>query len=211
VHDEDLKNGITWLPESTLNNTYALAISQANNNKYHLKTLSDVAALAKTHPSAVTLCVENEFAAREDGLPGMEKAYGMSLPSADIQKMDAGIVYTQVSKSGSCLLGEVYTTDGRIKSLNLDVLADDKKFFPNYDAAPAINSKALAKWPAIAGLLNPISKKLTTQVARELNGQVDVEGDDPHEVAKRWLIQQGFIKNPGNQALSGGRPPATPP
>ncbi|WP_277038806.1 glycine betaine ABC transporter substrate-binding protein [Actinacidiphila oryziradicis] len=69
----------------------------------------------------------------------------------------------------------------------------------------------MAKWPAVAGLLNPISKKLTTQVARELSGQVDVEGDDPHEVAKRWLIQQGSIKNPGNQALSGGRPPATPP
>jgi osmoprotectant transport system substrate-binding protein len=197
VHDEDLKNGITWLPQSTLNNTYALAISQANNKKYHLRTLSDVAALARTQPSAVTLCVENEFAAREDGLLGMEKAYGMNLPSSHIQKMDAGIVYTQVSKSGSCLLGEVYTTDGRIKSLNLAVLADDKKFFPNYNAAPAINSKSLAKWPAIAGLLNPISKRLTTQVAQELNGQVDVAGDDPHEVAKRWLIQQGFITNPG--------------
>jgi osmoprotectant transport system substrate-binding protein len=194
VHDEDLKNGLTWLPQSSLNNTYALAISKANNEKYKLKTLSDVAALAKKDPKAVTLCVENEFAAREDGLPGMEKAYGMSIPASQTQKMDTGIIYTQVAKSNSCLLGEVFTTDGRIKSLNLDVLGDDRKFFPNYNAAPVVNTKALKKWPAIRGLLDPITKKLTTSVAQELNGQVDVAGDDPHQVAKRWLVKEGFIK-----------------
>jgi osmoprotectant transport system substrate-binding protein len=197
VHDEDLKNGLTWLPQSSLNNTYALAISKANNKEYKLKTLSDVAALAKKDPKAVTLCVENEFAAREDGLPGMEKAYGMSIPASQTQKMDTGIIYTQVAKGNSCLLGEVFTTDGRIKSLNLDVLEDDKRFFPNYNAAPVVNTKALNKWPAIRGLLDPITKKLTTSVAQELNGQVDVDGDDPHQVAKRWLVKEGFIKEGG--------------
>ncbi|SFF63522.1 osmoprotectant transport system substrate-binding protein [Actinacidiphila alni] len=194
VHDEDLKHGLTWLPPSTLDNTYSLAISQRNNAKYHLKTLSDVAALAKKDPKAVTLCVENEFASRQDGLPGMTKAYGMDIPSSRIQKMDAGIVYTQVNKSGSCLLGEVYTTDGRIKSMNLTVMEDDKGFFPNYNAAPSVYSKAIKKYPAIAGLLNPISAKLTTAVAQELNAKVDVDGQDPHDVAKDWLIKEGFIK-----------------
>jgi osmoprotectant transport system substrate-binding protein len=42
--------------------------------------------------------------------------------------------------------------------------------------------------------LDPITKKLTTSVAQELNGQVDVAGDDPHQVAKRWLVKEGFIK-----------------
>ncbi|MGW2655540.1 glycine betaine ABC transporter substrate-binding protein [Streptomyces sp. NPDC001478] len=195
VRDEDRKNGVTWLPQSTLNNTYALAISRSNNAKYHLKTLSDVAALAKEKPSAVTVCVENEFASRDDGLPGMEKAYGMSLPAANIKKMDAGIIYTQVSKSNSCLLGEVYTTDGRIKAMNLEVLEDDKHFFPNYNAAPVIHTATFDKYPEIAGLLDPLSKKLTTEVGQSLNAKVDVDGEDPHEVAKDWLIEQGFIKS----------------
>lgn len=194
VRDEDRKNGVTWLTPSTLNNTYALAISRKNNAKYHLRTLSDVAALAKKNPSAVTICVENEFASRDDGLPGMEKAYGMSLPAANIKKMDAGIIYTQVSKSNSCLLGEVFTTDGRIRAMDLDVLVDDKHFFPNYNAAPVIHTKTFEKYPQIAGLLDPVSRKLTTEVAQELNAKVDVDGQDPHEVAKGWLIQEGFIK-----------------
>ncbi|MGW2866100.1 glycine betaine ABC transporter substrate-binding protein [Streptomyces sp. NPDC001205] len=194
VHDADLRNGVTWLPQSTLNNTYSLGISQANNAKYRLRTMSDVAALAKKDPAAVTICVENEFASREDGLPGMEKAYGMSIPASNIQKMDAGIIYTQVSKSSSCLLGEVFTTDGRIKAMNLATLQDDRHFFPNYNAAPELHSKTYAKYPAIKGLLEPISAKLTTQVARELNAQVDVDGRDPHDVALDWLVREGFIK-----------------
>ncbi|MFD5060203.1 glycine betaine ABC transporter substrate-binding protein [Streptomyces sp. NPDC058394] len=195
VRDEDRKNGVTWLPQSTLNNTYALAISRKNNAKYHLRTLSDVAALAKRNPSAVTICVENEFASRDDGLPGMEKAYGMSIPPGNIKKMDAGIIYTQVSKSNSCLLGEVFTTDGRIKAMDLDVLADNKHFFPNYNAAPVIHTATFDKYPEIAGLLDPVSRRLTTEVAQELNAKVDVDGQDPHIVAKDWLIQEGFIKN----------------
>ncbi|MER6106440.1 glycine betaine ABC transporter substrate-binding protein [Streptomyces sp. NPDC001832] len=194
VRDEDRKNGVTWLTPSTLDNTYALAISRKNNAEHHLRTLSDVAALAKMDPSAVTICVENEFASRDDGLPGMEKAYGMSLPAANIKKMDAGIIYTQVSQSNSCLLGEVFTTDGRIRAMDLDVLVDDKHFFPNYNAAPVIHTKTFEKYPEIAGLLDPVSRKLTTGVAQVLNAKVDVDGQDPHEVAKDWLIQEGFIK-----------------
>ncbi|KOG86363.1 glycine/betaine ABC transporter substrate-binding protein, partial [Streptomyces varsoviensis] len=194
VYEADLKNGITWLPPATLNNTYALALNQANAKKYGTKTLSDVAALAKKNRSAVTLCVESEFAARNDGLPGMQKKYGMRLPASNIQKMDGGIVYTQVSKGGSCTYGEVFTTDGRIKAMNLEVMRDDQHFFPNYNAAPEINSKAIKKWPAIREVLGPITKKLTNDVARTLNGKVDVEGQDPHEVAKDWLIEEGFIK-----------------
>ncbi|MCX4969655.1 glycine betaine ABC transporter substrate-binding protein [Streptomyces sp. NBC_00654] len=194
VRDEDRKNGVTWLPQSTLNNTYALAISRKNNAKYKLRTLSDVAALARKDPNAVSICVENEFASRDDGLPGMQKAYGMPVPASHIQKMDAGIIYTQVSTSDSCLLGEVFTTDGRIKAMDLEVLEDDKHFFPNYNAAPVIHTATFEKYPEIAGLLDPVSRKLTTEVAQVLNAKVDVDGEDPHEVAKEWLVAEGFIE-----------------
>ncbi|MGW2044176.1 glycine betaine ABC transporter substrate-binding protein [Streptomyces sp. NPDC001858] len=193
VHDADLKNGVTWLPPSRLNNTYALAMNQAAYKKYGTKTLSEVAALSKSDPGAVTLCVESEFANRADGLPGMQKAYGMNVPQSKITQMDTGIIYTQVQK-GSCTYGEVFTTDGRIRSMNLVVMADDKKFFPNYNAAPAINSKTFKKWPAIAEVLNPVTKKLTNKVAQELNAKVDVDGEDPHQVALDWMKKEGFVK-----------------
>lgn len=194
VREADRSHDVSWLEPSSLNNTYSLAISKKNNAKYKLKTMSDVAALSKKEPGAVTICVENEFAAREDGLPGMVRAYGMDIPAAGVRKMDTGIIYTQVSKSNSCLVGEVFTTDGRIRSLDLDTVTDDKRFFPNYDAAPVIHSSTYEKYPEIEGLLDPLSERLNTGIAQELNAKVDVDGQDPHEVAKDWLIEEGFIK-----------------
>jgi osmoprotectant transport system substrate-binding protein len=193
VRDADLKNGLTWLPPSALNNTYALAMNQANFKKYGTKTLSEVAALSRSNPGAVTVCVESEFANRADGMPGMEKAYGMKLPAGNITQMDTGIIYTQVAK-GSCTYGEVFTTDGRIRSMNLAVMADDKKFFPNYNVAPEINSKALKKYPAIAQVLDPVTRKLNNDVAQRLNAKVDVDGEDPHQVALDWMKAEGFVK-----------------
>ena len=194
VRDEDLKNGIVWLPQSKLNNTYALALNAANQKKLGVRDLSDVARLSKKDPGSVTLCVENEFAARNDGLPGMSRAYGMNVPSGNVRKMTGGVIYTETAKGGTCALGEVFTTDGRIKAMRLHVLADDKHFFPNYNAAPAVNAKTLKKYPAIPEVLAPITKALDNTVAQQLNRKVDVDGEDPHKVALDWLVQEGFIK-----------------
>ncbi|MFE9772897.1 glycine betaine ABC transporter substrate-binding protein [Streptomyces sp. NPDC005931] len=193
VRDADRKNGVTWLEPSSLNNTYALATNRANAGKYGTRTLSDVAALAKSDPGAVTLCVEGEFANRADGLPGMAETYGMDLPARNVTQMDTGIIYTQAAK-GACTYGEVFTTDGRIKSMNLVVMEDDRTFFPNYNAAPTVNTDTLKEWPAIAEVLAPITAKLDNDVAQTLNAKVDVDGEDPHQVALDWMVDEGFVE-----------------
>ncbi|MGW5970552.1 glycine betaine ABC transporter substrate-binding protein [Streptomyces sp. NPDC055186] len=193
VREADVRNGVTWLEPSALNNTYALAMNRANFQKYGTRSLSDVAALAKSDPAAVTLCVEGEFANRADGLPGMQKAYGMNVGAGNITQMDTGIIYTQTAK-GACTYGEVFTTDGRIKSMDLVVMEDDRKFFPNYNAAPTVNTDTFEKWPAIAEVLDPVTAKLDNEVARTLNARVDVDGEDPHQVALDWMVDEGFVK-----------------
>ncbi|WP_030241773.1 MULTISPECIES: glycine betaine ABC transporter substrate-binding protein [unclassified Streptomyces] len=193
VRKEDAANGLTWLRPSSLDNTYALAMSRENAKKYGTRTMSDVAKLAKSDPGAVRLCVEVEFANRADGLPGMQKRYGMDLPARNVTQMDTGIIYTQTAK-GDCAYGEVFTTDGRIKSMNLQVMEDDRKFFPHYNAAPMINTKTLREWPAIADVLDPVTARLNNAVARTLNARVDVDGEDPHQVALEWMVQEGFVR-----------------
>ncbi|MFD5447176.1 glycine betaine ABC transporter substrate-binding protein [Streptomyces sp. NPDC127100] len=193
VRDADAEKGLTWLPPAPMNNTYALAMNQANYRKYRTRTMSQVAELAEKDPGAVTLCVEGEFANRADGLPGLERAYGMSVPQRNITQMDTGIIYTQTAK-GACTYGEVFTTDGRIKSMNLVVMADDRKFFPNYNAAPMVRTSTLKKWPAIASVLAPVTKALDNDVAQTLNAKVDVDGQDPHQVALDWMKEKGFVK-----------------
>lgn len=194
VREEDRRNGITWLPAAPLNNTYALVANQTNAQKYRLRTLSDVARLTKNDPGAATICGGSEFSVREDGLPGVAKTYGFALRRGNFKKMDDGVVYTQVAEGAACALGVAATTDGRIPELKLKVLEDDRHFFPNYNAAPEMNSATMRKYPAITGLLAPITKRLTGAEAQRLNARVDVDGEDPHEVAKDWLVREGFIR-----------------
>ncbi|GAA5615699.1 ATP-binding cassette domain-containing protein [Streptomyces platensis] len=194
VREEDRRNGVTWLHAAPLNNTYALVSNQANAQKYRLRTLSDVARLTKKDPGAATICGGSEFSVREDGLPGVAKTYGFALRRGNFKKMDDGVVYTQVAEGSACALGVAATTDGRIPELKLKVLEDDRHFFPNYNAAPEMNSATMRKYPAIADLLAPITKRLTGAEAQRLNARVDVDGEDPHEVAKDWLVREGFIR-----------------
>ncbi|MQY16680.1 Osmoprotectant-binding protein OsmX [Streptomyces sp. RB5] len=191
---EDLRrNGIDWLPPAPLDNTYAMAVNHANATRYKLRTLSDLARLNNSG-AKVTYCMGAEFATRDDGFPGMAKAYGMKVPAGRIRKMDLGIVYTETANGRTCLAGSVFATDGRIPALKLVVLEDDKNFFPNYNAAPMVNEKTLREHPRIADVLNPITKKLTTEVAQRLNAEIDVDGREPHDVALDWLVEEGFVK-----------------
>jgi osmoprotectant transport system substrate-binding protein len=187
------QNGIAWLANAGFNNTYALAVRNEKAGRLKVKSLSDLAGLAKSNPSAVTVCVESEFAAREDGLPGLLKAYGVDIPKDNIKLLDTGVIYTETAKGESCTFGEVFATDGRISSLGLTVLDDDKQFFPVYQGAPTLKKSTLDKYPAIKDILAPLSRKLTTEVMRGLNAKADVDGEAFKDIAQNWLRQEGLL------------------
>jgi osmoprotectant transport system substrate-binding protein len=196
VAKEDLaKNKIVWVsPYAPFNNTYAIATRADFAQKNNLKTDSDVAAFVKAHPDQGTFCVESEFSTRDDGFPGFQKKYGMSVPASNIKLLDTGVVYTETQKGSTCNFGEVFTTDGRIKSLNLTYFQDDKKFFPNYNPALNVRQEVYQKYPAIQKVIQPVFAKLDNPTMTSLNAQVSAQGDEPKQVAKDWLTQNGFIK-----------------
>lgn len=195
VHDADLKNGLTWGEASPLNNTYALAVRADYAKQHNLTKLSDIANLPE---SDRTMCVEAEFNSRSDGLNGMLKTYdmprGSGVPDGNISIMDTGTVYTATAE-GDCNFGEVFTTDGRINSLNLTVLEDDRAYFPAYNAAAVFSTETLKKYPGLEENFNKVSKALNNDVMRELNYKVDVEGQDPANVAYDWMVKEGFVKS----------------
>ncbi len=194
VNKADKKNGVTWLPYAPENNTYAFATGPAATKKLKVDTLSD---LKKVPMKQRTFCVESEFASRNDGFEPMLKKYGLTLgkdvPKSQVTRLDTGAVY-KATAEGKCNFGEVFSTDGRILSLKLHVLKDDKQFFPRYNLTAAMKTKVLKAHPEIADIFATVNPKLTNKVMLELNGQVDVEGRDPALVALDWLKKEGFVK-----------------
>ncbi|MEV5893862.1 glycine betaine ABC transporter substrate-binding protein [Nonomuraea fuscirosea] len=187
------KNKIHWIGPTPLNNTYALAIRSEKATELGVKTVSDVAALAKSKPEEVSICIETEFSTRDDGLPGLSKAYDMTIPKERVKLLDTGVVYTETDKGQTCNFGEVFTTDGRIAALGLTVLEDDKKFFPIYNAAMTMRQETYDKYPALEKVLQPVIAKLDDATMQQLNARVDVEGEEPGKVSADWLGKQGLL------------------
>ncbi len=195
VAKEDLeKNNIKWLePPAPANNTYALAVRSEAYDKLGVKKLSDLEQLINENPEEATVCVNPEFATRDDGLPGMEEAYGYKFPNGNVTRIDQGLIFQATDKGDPCNFGEVFATDGRIEALGLKVIEDDESFFPIYNPALTVSKQVMNENPQIAKLFAPISEKLDTQTLQKLNSQVDVEGQLPEEVAEQWLSDNGFI------------------
>ncbi len=196
VRDADLANGLTWLPPAPANNTYAFAVrSEAVPELGGIDSLSDIAALPVEER---TFCVESEFATRSDGFEPMLDTYGIplgdpqGLPPENVRVLDTGAVYT-ATDAGDCNFGEVFTTDGRIDSLGLTVLEDDRGYFPAYNIAPVVLTGTLEEHPAIADVFAEITPLLTDEVMIELNGRVDVGGEEPADVAHDWLRSEGLV------------------
>ncbi|MGW0455452.1 glycine betaine ABC transporter substrate-binding protein [Gordonia sputi] len=197
VHDIELEeNQLVWLPPANFNDTYAFAASTPTAKRLGVKSLSDVAKLPVADR---TFCVDDEFFSRPDGFKPMLEKYGMPLdgpngvPLGNVTRMDAGVVYTSTAKSSPCNFGMVYTTDGRIKNLDLAVLEDDKKFFLPYSGTAVVREDVMKRYPQLNELLGTISERLTDNVMQELNGRVDIDGEDPADVAYDWLLSEKLI------------------
>ena len=198
--EEDLKkNDIELLARAPFNNTYALAMrSEAPQDVPALKDvtkLSDIGPLIQNNSGEATVCVESEFRSRDDGLPGMEKKYGYKFPEGNVALLDTGVVYQATDKGEKCNFGEVFTTDGRITALDLTLLEDDENFFPIYN--PAINMKKDKYEENKQGLndtFTPVAEAIDTKTMQKLNASVDVDGEDPADVAEQWLQDNGFVE-----------------
>jgi osmoprotectant transport system substrate-binding protein len=185
------KFGVEWLAYSPLNDQYAFAVTEAYGEKHGLRTTSDLAAFLARNPDEAVFCLETEFTSRQDGFPAAQRTYGF--PATEVKNFGIGTIYSAVA-SGTCPIGEVFTTDGRIAAQELRVLEDDKKAFPQYNVAPTVRAEFLARYPQIRGPLEEVGAALTNEQMIELCRQVDVEGKDAGEVARDWMVSKGFIR-----------------
>lgn len=190
-------------PPAPMNNTYALAVreevynedsDQYDEDLAQMEQLSDIGQLIEENPDKATVCVDSEFAARDDGLPGMEETYGYEFPEDNVARFQEGVIYERADQGDPCNFGEVFTSDGRVAALGLRVLDDDEGFFPLYNPTINVSEEVYQENQQLTELFAPISEQITLETMQELNARVDVDGEDPETVAEDWLTEEGFIQ-----------------
>ena len=151
------------------NNTYALAMRDEQAAKLGIRTLSDLAR----HPG-LKLGLSQEFIGRADGWPGLKRAYG--LPYGTPSGLDHGLAYEAIA-AGRIDVMDIYSTDAKIERYALRVLADDRGYFPKYDAVLLyrrdLPQRAPQAWRALAALEGKIDERrmIRLNAAAELEGR----------------------------------------
>lgn len=180
--------GITLLDpfEATNQNAYFVTQQFADDNK--LVTLSDLAALDQS----IKLAAAPDCVGRDDCEKGLTDVYGINI--TEVVPLGFGGAPTKDAVlKGEVQLGQSGTTDGTLADQGLVLLEDDKGIQPAQNLIPAVNSDFLADHPDVADLLNELAAVLTTDDLVELNAQVDVERQQPEDVAKAYLEDKGLL------------------
>jgi osmoprotectant transport system substrate-binding protein len=173
--------GLIWLAPAPMNDSQALATTQAVSATKRLATLSDVARAAPE----LRFATIQEFLARPDGLPGLQHFYG-GFRFREIRTYDIALKYRALLE-GRADIASAFTTDAEIATEALVTLRDDRHFWSAYNVAPVVRAAALERWPQIPSVLDPVSRRITDRAAQTMNAAVEKDQADPADVAAAFL------------------------
>jgi osmoprotectant transport system permease protein len=179
--------GVRWLPPLGFQNTYAIAVRRETAQRLRLATLTDLARTGKDLRAGLT----PDFIGRPDGLPGLEKAYGIRFRS--VRALLPAVKYQALAAKEVDVI-DGYSTDGFIARYDLVVLQDDRSFFPPYEAAALVGSALQREVPTAIVALTELSGLLTEAAMRRLNRRIEVDGVPVGRVAAGELISIGLIR-----------------
>lgn len=185
------ENNIKWVGMSPFNDTYGFAANGDIASAEGGFDFDSMAAYLEANGDAI-VCMETEFPDRPDGLVLFEEATGFEIPDAQQQIMDTGLIYTETADN-NCQFGEVFTTDGRISALNLE-LVDDQGAMILYNASYTMNNDLYSENAEVYDeVAAAIYEPLDNDKMAELNARVDMDGESADSVAEDYLTEIGLL------------------
>ena len=179
--------GLTLGPGFGFNDTFAMEVRGEDARRLQIETLSQAAAFAPQWRAGFGY----EFMERADGYQGLAAAYGLHFATPP-RVMDLGLL-ARALQDHQIDLAAGNTTDGLIAALDLFVLADDRHYFPPYEAVPVIREQTLRLHPEVSEALAALAGKISDQEMQRLNYAVDGQRRDVKDVVREFLRSKGLV------------------
>lgn len=161
-------------------NTYALAVRRETSERLGLRTISDLAR----HPE-LEGAFSPGFTERDDGWPGLRRHYGLAL--AHVRSMEHTLTYEALVQ-GKVDVIDIYSTDGKLERLDLQILRDDRHFFPDYQAVLLAREDFVRRFPrSWRALERALEGRIDEARMSHLNARADLDGKSLPEVAAEFF------------------------
>lgn len=158
---------------------YALGVPESLAQRLGLHDISDLRA----HPS-LRYALSNEFMSRTDGWRGLRVAYG--LDPRFVRGLDHSLAYRALG-DGAAEVTDVYTTDPEVDANHLRILADDRHFFPGYQAVWLYRRESAQRWPGLAASVAALAARISVTSMRSMNAAVQLQRRPESAVAAQFL------------------------
>lgn len=178
---------LTLEPAFGFNDTFAMEIRGEVARRLHVQTLSQAAQFAPQWHAGFGY----EFMERPDGYPGLAAAYGLHFAEQP-RIMDLGLLARALQSHQIDFAGG-NATDGLIPALDLFALADDRHYFPPYEAAPVIRESTLRQHPEIGPALAALANIISDSEMQQMNYAVDGQHRDTQEVVRDFLKTKKLV------------------
>ena len=166
-------------------NTFAILIRADDAQRSKLETISSAVGAARSWRAGFG----QDFMSRDDGYPGFSKAYGLQF--AEVREMDLSLTYIALAEKQVDLIAG-NSTEGRIQTLGLFQLRDDRHYFPPYEAVYLVRQDSLNRVSSLREILSKLASAISTEEMRHLNYEIDGNKRDRKDVVKEWLASKGF-------------------
>lgn len=182
------KDDVVALAAAEAQDKDGIVSNKQTADEHKLKKVSDLAPVA----SQLVMGGPPECPTRQACLKGLKDVYGIELK--EFKPLDVGGPQTvELLKSNEIQLANLFTTDARIAANGFVLLEDDKGIVGAENVLPVVRSELVdAYGDELVDFLDSITAKLTTEGLTELNKQVDIDKEDPEDVAAAWLTENGF-------------------
>ncbi|MDM8568816.1 glycine betaine ABC transporter substrate-binding protein [Thiotrichales bacterium HSG1] len=190
--------GLEWLDRLGFANNYVLLMRRNRALGLKVSKISDLVNISGN----IKLAVEHEFVSRPlDGLAALQRRYGLNNMLPVVKNKDTSVIY-QALLDGKVDVAEGFSTEGRIEDFGLTILKDDLEFFPVYQPSPLVKASTLERYPKLRSILKKLSNLIDTTSMRQMNREVELEGQDYQIVARDFLIEHQLIKQKARIAKS---------
>ncbi|MCJ7782101.1 MAG: ABC transporter substrate-binding protein, partial [Acidimicrobiia bacterium] len=182
--------GIEVLDFAPAQDKNGFVVTRATAESLGLAKVSDLAA----HNGTLVLGGPPECPERDLCLKGLESVYGLSF--AEFRPLDAGGPITVAALAGDEIqVGLMFTSSSSIFANGFVLLEDDKGLQPAENLVPAVRAEIIEAYGNdFSQVLKNVSEKLTTAELTALNKFVEVDGQDPEQVATDWLKSIGVAE-----------------
>jgi len=158
---------------------YALGMRRDRAARLGIARISDLGR----HPE-LRLGFTNEFMDRRDGWPALRDAY--HLPQGGVRGLDHDLAYRALA-AGQIDVTDLYSTDAEIRRLDLAVLEDDRRVFPEYQAVYLYRVELEERAPEAIAALRALEGRIPAAAMIDMNYRAQVERAPPAAVAAAFL------------------------